>query len=86
MYICKVKSLNNLIYNYQITKALDKGTTVKLLDTTRLNEFIVAVMAKKKEESHHKIDPFNEAVRWRTGVGGELALEQMLGEKCVDLS
>lgn len=86
MYICKVKSLNNLIYNYQITKALDKGTTVKLLDTTRLNEFIVAVMAKKKEESHHKIDPFNEAVRWRTGVGGELALEQMLGEKFVDLS
>ena len=81
-----MKTLNDLIYNYRVSKTLDKGVTVKLSDTTKLNEFIVAVIAKKKNETHHKMDPFNEAVRWRTGMGGEMALEQMLGEKFVDLS
>ena len=81
-----MKSLNDLIYNYRISKPLDNGVVVKLLDTTALNAFIAAVMEKKKAEWHHKIDPFNEAVRWRTGVGGELALEQMLGQKFVNLS
>ena len=79
-------SLNDLIYNYQISKAIDNGTTVKLLDTKPLDDFIRAVRLKKKSEDHHRSDSFNEAYRWRTGMGGELALEQMLGKQFVDLS
>lgn len=86
MYLCKVKTLNDLIYNYQITKAINNGNTIKLLDTKPLNDFIKAIRAKKKYEDHHRYDSINEAYRWRTGIGGEMALEQMLGEKFVDLS
>ena len=43
-------------------------------------------MNKKKEEQHHISDPYNEAKRWRTGMGGELALEKFIGKVFVDLS
>jgi hypothetical protein len=43
-------------------------------------------MLKKKSESHHIVDSFNEAKRWRTGTGGELALGQYIGKEFVDLS
>ena len=78
--------LEKLIYNYLVNSLITKENTVKLLDTSKLDEFIKNIVAKKKLENHHKIDSFNEAYRWRTGMGGELALEQLLGKKFVDLS
>jgi hypothetical protein len=80
------KTLNKLIYNYQISKLITPENTVKLLDTSKLDEFIKNIVAKKMSEAHHKIDSGNEAYRWRTGMGGELALEQLLGKSFVDLS
>ena len=43
-------------------------------------------MVKKKNESHHVVDSFNEAKRWRTGTGGEMALGQYIGKDFVDLT
>ena len=80
------KTLNKLIYNYLISNLITPENTVKLLDTSKLDEFIKDIVAKKMSEAHHKIDFGNEAYRWRTGMGGELALEQMLGKPFVDLS
>lgn len=80
------KTLNKLIYNYLISNLITPENTVKLLDTSKLDEFIKNIVAKKMAEAHHKIDSGNEAYRWRTGMGGELALEQLLGKPFVDLS
>lgn len=77
---------NEIIYKYITNKLITSDNTVKLLDTSKLDEFIKGVIAKKMNEAHHKVDSGNEAYRWRTGMGGELALEQLLGEKFVDLS
>jgi hypothetical protein len=81
-----MKQLDKLIYNYLVTSRLNEHNTVKLLDTNRLDRFIKDVIAKKKSESHHKADPYNEAYRWRTGMGGEMALEQYLCKSFVDFS
>jgi len=81
-----MKLLDKLIYNYLVDSRLNEHNTVKLLDTNRLDCFIKDVIAKKKSESHHKSDPHNEAYRWRTGMGGEMALEQYLGKSFVDFS
>jgi len=78
--------LKKLIYNYLVNKLITPNNTVKLLDTSGLDEFIKNIVAKKKTEEHHKVDQFNEAYRWRTGMGGELALEQFIGKKFVDLT
>jgi hypothetical protein len=82
----KTQTLNKLIYNYLINNLITPENTVKLLDTSKLDEFIKNIVAKKMAEAHHKIDSGNEAYRWRTGMGGELALEQLLGKPFVDLS
>ena len=80
------KVLDNLIYSYLINKLITKENSIKLLETSKLDEFIKNIVDKKLSESHHKVDSGNEAYRWRTGMGGELALEQLIGKEFVDLS
>ena len=80
------KAIDKLIYNYLVNNLITSDNTVKLLDTSKLDEFIKNIVTKKMAESHHKVDSGNEAYRWRTGMGGELALEQLLKKKFVDLS
>lgn len=80
------KTLNKIIYNYLISNLITPENTVKLLDTSKLDEFIKNIVTKKMVETHHKVDSGNEAYRWRTGMGGELALEQFLDKPFVDLS
>lgn len=80
------KAIDKLIYNYLVNKLITPDNTIKLLDTIKLDEFIKGIVTKKMSEAHHKVDSGNEAYRWRTGMGGELALEQMLGRPFVDLS
>lgn len=48
--------------------------------------FIGEIVGRKNNESHHIVDQFNESKRWKTGIGGELALEQFIGKPFVDLS
>lgn len=79
-------TLNKLIYSYQTKRLITPTNTVKLKDSTKLDEFVKAIVTKKKAEVHHQSDPFNEASRWRTGMGGEMALEQFLGVSFVDTS
>ena len=81
-----MKLLNSLLYNYLVNSLLNQHNTVKLSETNKLDQFIKDIVAKKKSESHHKSDPHNEAYRWRTGMGGEMALEQYLGKPFVDFS
>lgn len=79
-------TLNKLLYKYLVDKHITSKNTVKLNDVPRLDVFIKEIVAKKMTENHHKIDSGSEAFRWRTGMGGELALEQFLDNKFVDLS
>lgn len=79
-------TLNKIIYDYLTNTLISSDSTVKLNDTTKLDTFIKEMLVKKKSEAHHKSDPFNEAYRLRTGMGGEMALEQFLGKQFVDLS
>ena len=78
--------LNRLLYNYLVDSRLSKYNTVKLLNTNKLDQFIKDIVIRKKTELHHKSDPHNEAYRWRTGMGGEMALEQYLEKSFVDFS
>ncbi len=80
------KILNELIYNYLIKKLIKVDNTIKIKDVDKLDEFVKNIVMKKKTESHHIIDSGNEACRWRTGMGGEMALEQLLGKPFVDFS
>jgi hypothetical protein len=79
--------LSKLIYSY-ITNPLisDNDYLVKLDDTSKLDEFVNKIISKKKTETHHQSDPYNEATRWRTGIGGEMALEKFINKSFVDLS
>lgn len=80
--------LSKLIYSYLIKSLICDKHTVTLTQNNinKLDEFVKNVMLKKKSESHHIADSFNEAKRWRTGTGGELALGQYIGKEFVDLS
>ncbi len=80
--------LSKLIYSYLIKSLICDKHTVTLTQNNinKLDEFVKNVMLKKKSESHHIVDSFNEAKRWRTGTGGELALGQYIGKEFVDLS
>jgi len=82
----RMNLLNRLLYNYLVDSRLSKYNTVKLLNTNKLDQFIKDIVIRKKTELHHKSDPHNEAYRWRTGMGGEMALEQYLGKSFVDFS
>ena len=79
-------SLNKILYNYMVNSLISEEYTVTLPDTKILDDFVRGVITKKKEEKHHMDDPYNEAKRWRTGMGGELALEILLGKKFADLT
>lgn len=80
--------LSKLIYSYLTNSLICDEKIVKLTEdnSKKLDEFVKNVMVKKKNESHHVIDSFNEAKRWRTGTGGELALSQFIGKDFVDLT
>lgn len=79
--------LDKIIYKYLTSKLLeDDKYLVTISDTSQLDSFITQVINKKKFESHHQFDSFNEEKRWRTGFGGEMALEKFLNKKFVDLS
>jgi len=69
-----------------VNSLISKEYTVTLPDTKILDDFVRGVITKKKEEKHHMNDPYNEAKRWRTGMGGELALEIFINKKFADLS
>lgn len=79
-------NLNKLLYEYMTKYLISDEYIVTLSDRTILDDFVRSVMAKKKEEKHHIQDPYNEAKRWRTGMGGELALEIFINKKFADLS
>jgi hypothetical protein len=79
-------SLDKLLYSYSVDKLIHDRNVVILEDTDKLDVFVNGVIEKKKNEEHHMIDSFNEAKRWRTGVGGELALEKFINKAFVDLS
>ena len=80
--------LSKLIYSYLTNSLICSERTVTLTEnnTKRLDEFVKNVMIKKKNESHHIVDSFNEAKRWRTGTGGEMALGQYIDKEFVDLT
>jgi hypothetical protein len=80
--------LSKLIYDYLMSSLICNERTITLNENNikRLDEFVKNVMVRKKNEKHHMIDSFNEAKRWRTGTGGELALSQYLGKDFVDLT
>jgi hypothetical protein len=80
--------LSKLIYKYLINSLVCDERTITLNESNskKLDEFVKNVMVKKKNEPHHIVDSFNEAKRWRTGAGGELALSQYLGKDFVDLT
>lgn len=80
--------LSKLLYTYLTNSLICDKQTVTLTEnnTKRLDEFVKNVMVKKKNESHHVVDSFNEAKRWRTGTGGEMALGQYIGKDFVDLT
>lgn len=82
----RMTTLNKLIYFYITNKLINKRNTIKLTNTIKLDNFVKVIVGKKKDELHHQSDPFNEASRWRTGIGGEIALEKFLGKSFVDLS
>jgi hypothetical protein len=65
---------------------INESSTIKITNTEKLDLFIKEMLVKKKEETHHKSDSFNQAYRLRTGMGGEMALEQFLGKNFVDLT
>lgn len=79
-------SINKLLYEYMTKSMISDEYIVTLLDRTILDDFVKSVMTKKKEEKHHIQDPYNEAKRWRTGMGGELALEIFIDKKFADLT
>lgn len=81
-------TLSKLIYTYLTNSLITNEKIVTLTEdnSKKLDEFVTNVMIKKKSESHHIVDSFNEAKRWRTGAGGELALSQYIGKDFVDLS
>ena len=79
-------SLNKLLYEYMTNYLISDEYIVTLSDRAILDDFVRGVMTKKKEEKHHIQDPYNEAKRWRTGMGGELALEIFINKKFADLS
>ena len=79
-------SLNSLIYTYITNKLIQDEYIVTLTNTNILDEFVKNIIEKKKEETHHKSDSYNETKRWYTGMGGELALEKFINKKFVDLS
>jgi hypothetical protein len=79
-------NINKLLYNYMIKDLVSDEYIVTLSDRTILDDFVKAIITKKKEENHHIQDPHNEAKRWRTGMGGELALEKFIDKKFADLT
>lgn len=81
-----MKLVDKLIYDYLTNSLITKENTITLNNISVLDEFVKSVMIKKATEKHHIIDSYNEAKRWRTGMGGELALEQFLGKNFVDLT
>jgi len=78
--------LDKLLYEYSVNKLINVNNIIILADTHKLDFFVSQIIKKKTSESHHTIDSFNEAKRWRTGIGGELALEQLINEPFVDLT
>lgn len=80
--------LSKLIYSYLTNSLICDEKIIKLTEdnSKKLDDFVKNVMVKKKNESHHVVDSFNEAKRWRTGTGGELALSQFIGKEFVDLT
>ena len=79
-------TLNKILYDYMVNSLISEEYIITLPDIKILDDFVRGVITKKKEEKHHLDDPYNEAKRWRTGMGGELALEIFLGKKFADLS
>jgi len=54
--------------------------------TIQIKEFVIQLVEKKLQESHHKIDGKNEYKRYYTGLLGEAALEILLGTDIIDWS
>lgn len=79
-------TLNKIIYNFLVNHLISDKHTVKLKDTDKLDNFIKEMLVKKKTEAHHISDSYNEAYRLRTGMGGEMALEQFIGKSFVDVT
>ena len=79
-------NINKLLYEYMTNSLISDEYIVTLLNRTILDDFVRGIMEKKKEEKHHIADPYNEAKRWRTGMGGELALEQFINKRFADLT
>lgn len=52
----------------------------------RITEFVTAVIHKKKNEKHHKIDGSQEFKRFYTGTLGEAAIEELLQKEFIDWS
>jgi hypothetical protein len=83
-----MKNIDKIIYTWLANELITDENTIKLSESNilKLDTFVKNIVNKKKDEAHHKVDFGNEARRWRTGMGGELALEQFLDKKFVDLS
>jgi len=78
--------LDKLLYSYSVDRLIHVNNIIVLDNVDKLETFVDNVIEKKKKETHHIIDPFNESKRWRTGVGGELAFEKYINKSFVDLS
>ena len=75
-------------YHDQVLKYKDQFVNISLDDLTvsKIENFVKEVVRRKKTESHHFVDRFQEEKRWKTGFLGEAAVEKFLNLKFMDLS
>jgi hypothetical protein len=77
--------MHNFNTLYNSSPMLGK-VTISPSYVTHIESKVSEIISKKQQESHHKVDPFNEQKRWMTGFLGERAIEQFLGTSFMDMS
>ena len=72
----------------EFSKCILTMESVKIppLRIRQVDEFSEAVIQRKKVEQHHEVDYGHEKKRFRTGLMGEVAIEQLYGCRFIDWS
>ena len=73
-------------YNTIIDRNKDRFVKVQIdaKKKKKIEDFIPVIIAAKQAENEHRFDCFNEEKRWRTGLYGEAALENLFGISIID--
>lgn len=74
--------------NYNTIINRNKNNFIKITITEekrdKIESFIPLIIAEKQKEAEHRFDCFNEEKRWRTGLYGEAAIEQLFNINVID--